>query len=310
MGLDVLADPTFLASVPRFVVPILLAALGGALCERAGVFNIALEGFVLVGAFAAVAGSWAAQSAAVGTLAACLAGVAMGLLFAEFSVRRGGDAIVVSVALNLLALGLTTYLLRALFGASGAFTDPRIAGIPNLELPGLAGVPVLGPVLGPLLSGQSPLLLAALAATLALHVGFARHRSGLRLRAAGEAPAALAVAGVSVRRVRARALVGCGALCGLAGAQLSISNVNLFVENMSAGRGWIAVVAVLLTRGRPLPLLAVAVLFGTADSLSGRLQGLGLPQQATDAVPYLATLAALVAASLWRRRADAREAFR
>ena len=306
MGLDVLADPTFLASVPRFVVPILLAALGGALCERAGVFNIALEGFVLVGAFAAVAGSWAAQSAAVGTLAACLAGVAMGLLFAEFSVRRGGDAIVVSVALNLLALGLTTYLLRALFGVSGAFRDPRIMGIPNLEVPGLAGVPVLGP----LLSDQSPLLLAALAATLALHVGFARHRSGLRLRAAGEAPAALAVAGVSVRRVRARALVGCGALCGLAGAQLSISNVNLFVENMSAGRGWIAVVAVLLTRGRPLPLLAVAVLFGTADSLSGRLQGLGLPQQATDSVPYLATLAALVAASLWRRRAGGREAFR
>jgi len=297
-----LLDPAFLGSVPRFVVPVLLAALGGALCERAGVFNIALEGFVLVGAFAAVAGSWWAQSAGVGVLFACLGGMGMGLLFAEFSVRRGGDAIVVSVALNLLAIGLTTFLLRALFGVSGAFRDPRITGLGTVDLPLLDAVPLVGPPLAALLSGQSPLLWVALALTLLLPFALARHRYGLRLRAAGEAPQALRTGGVSVRRLRTAALLGCGALCGLAGAQLSISNVNLFVENMSAGRGWIAVVAVLLTRGRPLPLFGVAVLFGTADSLSVRIQGLGLPQQATDALPYLATLAALIVASVWRRR--------
>jgi len=299
--MDMLLDPAFLASVPRFVVPVLLAALGGALCERAGVFNIALEGFVLVGAFAAVAGSWLGESALLGIVFACLAGAAMGLVFAEFSVRRGGDAIVTSVALNLLAIGLTTYLLRALFGVTGAFRDARIDGLGTLDLPILAGWPVLGP----LLSGQSPLLLVAVLTALLLHLGLARHRLGLRLRAAGEAPAALVAGGVSVRRVRTGALVACGVLCGLAGAQLSISNVNLFVENMSAGRGWIAVVAVLLTRGRPLPLLGVAILFGTADSLSVRIQGLGLPQQATDALPYLVTLVALVVASVWRLRRSA-----
>ena len=147
MGAELLLDPTFLASVPRFVTPILLAALGGALCERAGVFNIALEGFVLVGAFAAVMGSYASGSAALGLLCAALGGVLMGLLFAEFSVRQGGDAIVVSVALNLLALGATTYLLRALFGIAGAFRDPGIVGLGTFELPALAALPVLGPAL-------------------------------------------------------------------------------------------------------------------------------------------------------------------
>ena len=298
-ALDFLLDPGWLASLPRFVVPILLAALGGALCERAGVFNIALEGFVLVGAFAAVAASFATGSAALGTLGAVAAGVAFGALFAEGSVRRGGDAIVVSVALNLLAVGLTGYLLRALFGVAGAFRDPAIAPLPRLGLGPFEGVPVLGP----LFAGQSPLLLVALLAVPALHVGLARHRLGLRLRAAGENPDALTVGGVSVARARTGALLGCGALCGLAGAQLSLANVTLFVEGMSAGRGWIAVVAVLLARGRPWPLFAVALLFGAADSAAVRLQGAGLAQQAGDALPYLVTLGALVAASLARRRA-------
>jgi ABC-type uncharacterized transport system permease subunit len=122
------------------------------------------------------------------------------------------------------------------------------------------------------------------------------------MRAAVENPAALRAGGVSPGRVQLAALIGCGAFCGLAGAQLSIANVNLFVENMSAGRGWIAVVAVLLSRGRPLPLFLIAVVFGVVDSLSFRVQGFGLPQQFTDMMPYLATLAVLVGLSWWRRR--------
>jgi len=115
----------------------------------------------------------------------------------------------------------------------------------------------------------------------------------------------LLAGGVSPRRVQLAALVICGALCGLGGAQLSIANVNLFVENMSAGRGWIAVVAVLLTRGRPLPVFVIAVIFGVVDSLSFRVQGLGMPQQFTDMMPYLATLLVLVGLSWWRRRQTA-----
>ena len=296
MGLELLLDPSFLASVPRFVTPILLAGLGGAVCERAGVFNIGLEGMMLTGAFAAVVGAFFAGSPYAGALAAILAGMFMAALFAEFNLRRGGDAIVVSIAINLLAAGLTTFLLRAIFDVAGAFRDPGIAGFAPIHIPVLRDVPVLGP----LLSGQSILFYMSLLAVLALHVFFMRHRLGLRIRAAGENPAGLTAGGVSPNIVRLAALLICGALCGLAGAQLSIANVNLFVENMSAGRGWIAVVAVLLTRGRPVPLFFIALLFGAVDSLSFRMQGLGMPQQFTDMMPYIATLLVLTALSWWR----------
>lgn len=297
MGLEMLLDPAFLASVPRFLTPILLAALGGAICERAGVFNIALEGFILVGAFCAVLGSYLLGSEWWGALAAVAGGVAMGLLFAEFSLRRGGDDIVVSIGLNLFAAGVTVYLLRAIFDVSGAFRDPGIRGFGPIEIAGLSQVPVIGSFF----SGQSILFYFAIFAALALHFFFARHRLGLRIRAAGENPAGLVAGGVSPKRVRLYALVMCGALCGLAGAQLSIANVNLFVENMSAGRGWIAVVAVLLTRGHPLAVLLIAALFGFVDSFSFRVQGLGLPQQFSDMMPYLATLIVLIVLSMWRR---------
>lgn len=294
--LDLFLDASFLASIPRFVTPILLAALGGAICERAGVFNIGLEGMMLAGAFFAVLGAYFGGSPWLGALAALAAGMAMGAVFAEFNVRRGGDPIVVSIAINLLAAGLTTYLLRVVFDVAGAFRDPAIAGFTPVRIPLLADIPVLGPVLG----GQSALFYLALALVLGLHLFFARHRLGLRIRAAGENPAALRAGGVSPEGVRLAALLMCGALCGLAGAQLSIANVSLFVENMSAGRGWIAVVAVLLTRGRPWPLFLVALLFGAVDSLSFRVQGFGLPQQFTDMMPYLATLIVLTILS-WLR---------
>ncbi|WP_295808389.1 ABC transporter permease [uncultured Nitratireductor sp.] len=296
--LELIADPSFAASIPRFVTPILLAALGGALCERAGVFNIALEGFLLVGAFAAVLGAYFSGTPYIGALAAVAAGMALGLIFAEFNLRRGGDSIVVSIAINLLAAGLTTFFLRAIFDVTGAFSDPAIAGFAPVRLPLIEDIPWLGPIL----SGQSPLFYLALACVPFLHIFLARHRLGLRIRAAGENPQALRAGGVSPRRVQLLALVACGALCGLGGAQLSIANVNLFVENMSAGRGWIAVVAVLLTRGRPWPLFFIALLFGAVDSLSFRVQGLGLAQQFTDMMPYLATLIVLVALSWWRAK--------
>lgn len=299
--LELLFDASFLDSVPRFVTPILLAALGGAVCERAGVFNIGLEGMMLTGAFFAVVGAYFGGSPWLGALAAMLAGAAMGAIFAEFNLRRGGDSIVVSIAINLLAAGVTTFLLRAIFDKAGAFNDPAIAGFDVVDIPLIEDIPVVGHVL----SGQSPLFYVALALVWGLHLFFARHRLGLRIRAAGQNPAALKAGGVNPMGVQSAALLICGALCGLAGAQLSIFNVNLFVENMSAGRGWIAVVAVLLTRGRPWPLFFIALLFGAVDSLSFRVQGLGLAQQFTDMMPYLATLIVLTVLSWWRLRRQA-----
>ncbi len=290
--MNLLLDPALFESLPRFFTPILLAALGGALCQRAGVFNIALEGLMLVGAFAAVAGSYAFTSWQAGLLFAAIAGGAGGLLFAWFSVWRGGDDIVVSIGINILALGGTAYLMRVFWGARGTFDDPRIIPLPRLSLPLLKDVPYLGDTL----SGQSVLAWFAVLLVPLLALLVRRHVLGLRLRAAGENPTALAAAGVSPRAVKTGALVLCGLLSGLAGAQLSISNVTLFSEGMSSGRGWISVVIVLMCMGRIWPVLAASVVFGFVDALGFRIQGLGLPQQFTDALPYILALAVLALA--------------
>ncbi len=292
-------DATLMASTLRFAAPILLAALGGLLCERAGVFNIALEGLMLTGAFAAVAGSYWAGSTA-GVAVAVLAGAAMAALLAAFAVGLRGDEIVVGIALNLLASGLTIFLLRALFGVKGAFQDPRIEGLAKLDLPIIGRIPVLGP----LLSGHSWVVYFSLLMVAAIWMLLFHHPLGLRLRGVGEHAEAAATLGVNVRGTRAATVILSGALCGLAGAQLSLGNVSLFVEGMSAGRGWIAVVAVLLGRAHPAGVAAACLVFGFTDSLGLRLQGREIPSQFTAMLPYLVTLAGLAVIASRRRRLE------
>ena len=293
-----LFDPTFLNSILRFVAPILMAALGGLLCQRAGIFNIALEGLMLSGAFAAVVGSHFTGSATAGVIAAAAAGAAMALLMALFIVSLRGDSIVVSIAINLLAVGLTAYLLRLIFDARGAFRDPDLSGLETIHLAIFERLPVLGP----LLSGHTILVYLSLVLVPVTYFALNRTVWGLRVRGAGEHPEAATTLGVDVSRLQYGVLVLSGILCGLAGAQLSLGNVTLFVENMSAGRGWIAVVAVMLGQANPLGVALTSLIFGFTDSLGVRLQGLSLPSQFTEAIPYLATLIGLFLVSVRRRR--------
>lgn len=291
-------DATLLNSTFRFVTPILLAALGGLICERVGVFNIALEGLMLTGAFAAVVGSYYAGSAFVGVLAAVVAGVALATILAGFAITLRGDMIVLGIALNLLASGLTVFLLRSLFGVKGAFQDPNLQGLGKIDLPGLEALPILGP----LLSGHSWVIYLSWLLVAGMQLLLFHHALGLRMRGVGEHPEAAATLGVSVAGLRYLAVLLSGALCGLAGAQLSLGNVTLFVENMSAGRGWIAVVAVMFGRAHPLGVLAASLLFGLADSVGFRLQGLQMPSQFTGMVPYVVTLVSLFIVEAQRRR--------
>lgn len=271
-------------SVLRALTPILLAALGAAICERAGVFNIGLEGMMLIGCFSAVATSWFTGSPWLGVIAAGLAAAAYSLILAVGAVTLRGDAVVLGVAMNLLALGLTGFLLRTVFGVRGTFDDPALSGLP-------------------LIGGQSPLTYLSWAAVALIALTLSRHTWGLRLRGVGEAPGAAAALGVNPAKYQYGAVLASGTLCGLAGAQLALSNVTLFSENMTAGRGWIAVVAVMLGRAAPVGVLLAALLFAVAEAVGFRLQGLGLPQQATDAAPYAVTLAALFLTTAGRRRA-------
>jgi ABC-type uncharacterized transport system permease subunit len=287
-----LFDSALFESMVRAVIPILLAALGGMLCERAGVFQISLEGMTLVGAFAAVGGSYLAQSATAGTLIAMAAGALLSLVLAYGAVSRNGDPIVLGVAVNLLALGLTSFLLPQLFGVRGVFQHPRIDGLDRFKLPLLSEVPFLGPAL------FSTTIPAYLAMLLVPGLWFFLFRTpwGLRLRGVGERPVSAETLGVSPVKYKYAAVIASGLLCGLAGAQLALGNVVQFAENMSSGRGWIAVVAVMLGRAHPLGVVGASALFGFAEALGFRLQGNGLPVQITDALPYVATLIALAIA--------------
>ncbi len=289
---DSLFDAALLDSILRAAVPILLAAIGGLVCERAGVFQISLEGMMLLGAFTAVSVSYASGNAYVGVLAAMGAGAVTSLILAVGNVTRGGDPIVIGVAVNLFAVGLTGFLLPQIFDVRGVFIDPGIVGLRRYAIPGLHDIPVIGNALFRMT------LLGYLAYVLVpvLWVVLFRTALGLRLRGTGERRVAAQTRGVPVTAYQYGAVVFSGVMAGMAGAQLSLGNVVQFAENMSAGRGWIAVVAVLLGRAHPYGVLAAALLFGTAEGLGFRLQGNGLAVQITDALPWVVTLVALVLA--------------
>ena len=291
-------NATFFDQAVLGITPILLAALAGTLSERVGLFNIALEGQMLVGAFAAVAGSHFGGSLHAGVLAAIAAGVLFSALLAVGSAVLRGNDIVIGISLNLLAAGLTSFLLRTLLGVSGTFSDSAMRALPRLSIPGVISLPLVGSALG----HQNALVYLSWVSVAIIAIFLSRTPWGLRLRGIGEQPAAAVALGANVTRYRIIVTLLGGAFCGLAGLQLSLGSLTLFSENMTAGRGWIAVAAVMLGRARPLAVAAACVLFGLSDALGLRLQGEGLPNQITDSAPYVATLAALLIAGLRRRQ--------
>ncbi len=269
--------------------PILLAALGGAFTFYAGVFNIAMEGMMLTGAFFAVLGSYYFDSWLMGVLLAILGSLVMALIFILFAVVLDTDEFVTGIALNLFAVGATTYMLRQIFKVKGVFASPAIQPMPALKIPLIADIPVLGQIL----SGQNVMVYIAVAVTFLSWFLVFRTRYGLRLRAAGYNAACLDSSGVPSNRLRVSSLLLCGVLCGLAGAFLSLGYVNLFAENMSAGRGWISLAAIILVSGHPLGVALISLVFGFSDGLGLLLQGYQVPAQFTSMVPYVATLIAL-----------------
>jgi simple sugar transport system permease protein len=280
--------------------PILLAALGGALTYYAGIFNIAMEGMMLSGAFFAVLGSYYFSSWPLGILAAILGAILMGLIFILFAVYLKVDEFITGIGLNLFAVGLTTYMLRQIFAVKGAFSDPGIVSIPRLDIPWVRNIPVIGEVV----SGQNLIVyLTILATGLVFYLVF-KTRFGLRLRAAGYNRTCLDTSGVSAVRIRITALFLCAVLCGLAGSFLSLGYVTLFSEGMSAGRGWISLAAVIMVSGNPLGIALISLLFGFTDGL-GLFMQRSVPSQFTSMVPYIATLIALFVYSMRLKKKQA-----
>ena len=279
----------------RLAVPLLLAALGETLAEKAGVINVGIEGMMLGGALAGFAAAFSGHSAWAGAGAALAAGMALAALFAWLTVGLGADQVVVGTAINILALGLTGVFFRALPTLAGAIA-PSFAPLTLPFLHPVQGVSSLPAQLLSALFEQNALGYLAWTLVPLVWLLLYRTRLGLRLRAVGEYPQAADGAGVRVGRVRVGAILAGGALAGLAGAYLSLGYTNGFVENMSAGRGFIALAVVILGRWNPFGAAAAALLFGLASALQFQFQATSthFPYQFFLALPYLLTLLALL----------------
>ena len=296
---DFAALSSFLVAAVGLGVPLALAALGETVSERAGVINIGLEGSVIWGALGGALGSLAIGPYA-GLLTGALAGAGAALLFAVFAVWLNTDQIITGTAVTIGSLGFTGAVFQARFGATGVALD--LQTVPAWELPLLSRIPLVGPAL----FDQAITAYLAYAMVPALGWFLFRSRWGLALRAVGESPEAAHAAGVPVVRTRMLVVVFAGLMAGLAGAHLSLVATGTFAENMSAGKGFIAIAVVVLGRWSPKGVFAAALFFGGAEALQFALQAFDtdLPYPLFLALPYVLSLAALAG---WFGRSQAPE---
>ena len=273
----------------RMATPLILTALGGLFSERSGVINIALEGILLTGAFASVLATYYTGDPWAGALAGVLAGMLVSLLHAVVSIVFRADQIVSGVAINLLAAGATQFLTWIIWGSSA--NSPAVAGMAHWRLPEAWGPLARG--LNAVIGHYPPLVYVALAGVFVAHVTLWRTPFGLRLRATGEHPEAVDTLGVNVHRMRFSGVLLSGALAGLGGAFLAL-NTHQFVKNMSAGRGFIALAAMIFGKWNPVGALGACLLFGYAEAVQMGLQGRQVPTQFVQMIPYVLTMVALV----------------
>jgi simple sugar transport system permease protein len=264
-----------LTATLRSASPLIFAAMGGLLSERSGVTNIALEGFMLMGAFAGVAGTWFSSSPIVGLLVAIVVGAIGGFVFAFWAVTLKADQIVAGTAIVLLGLGLTSFLTEQIWGQAGS--SPGVERLPTIGL------------------GMNVLLPIAFLLVPITHWFLFKTTAGLRVLACGEKPEAAQAVGINVAKYRYAMVVLSGVLAAVGGAYLSIGDLSQFTANMTAGRGFIALAAVIFGNWMPWATMGAALLFGFAQALRFHVQALDLPipQDLIIALPYILTLIAI-----------------
>lgn len=297
MSLDVLAP--VLVTVISAATPLLFAALGELVAEKAGVLNLGVEGMMILGAVAAFAASVSTGSSTLGIAAGAAAGMAMAFIFGVLTLTLAANQVATGLALTIFGLGLSS-----LIGAG--FVGIPVTRLPELAIPGLSDLPLVGP----LLFGHDALVYLSLAAVAAVAWFLKQSRAGMILRAVGESDISAHSIGYDVIAVRYRAVLFGGAMAGLGGAFLSLSYTPMWAEGMTAGRGWIALALVVFASWRPWRLLAGAYLFGgvtIAQLYTQGAGGLGIPSQVMSMLPYLATILVLtiIAVGPWKGRLNA-----
>lgn len=281
---DILLKDGFWFAVIRSTTPILLTTLGAMIAARAGARNIALEGTMLTASFVGVAASHFTQSAFLGLVFAVLSGIIMSNIIAYFALKLKSNIIISGISLNLMASGMTVFGLYLLTGDKGASTSLNSLVLPNINIPIIENIPVLGNIL----SGHNVLTYVALILVFVVWVMFKYTKLGLRIKAVGESPEAAESVGISVNKVKYIALTMSGALAALGGAFLSMGYVTLFSAGMTSGRGYIALATQAMAGSNPVVGLLTSSLFGFAESMSNYLQGAKLPIEFIQMLPYLA----------------------
>jgi simple sugar transport system permease protein len=280
----------FLSATVRMATPLALAGLGETISERSGVLNIGVEAIMLAGAFFSFLGVFLSGSMAVGIACGILGGIGASMAHAYLSLRCKANQTIAGLALNILVLGFTSFLFLMEFGKTT--TLPSIATIGTVRIPLLSGIPLIGPAF----FDQDPFVYLLYLAVVAVWILFYKTEWGVILQAVGENPLAADTAGIGVNRVRALSCLANGVLGGLGGTYLALVKLGFFMENLTAGKGFIALVTVILGRRNPFGVLCAALVIGSAEALQIRLQTMGtdIPSQAFTMLPYVVTVLVLM----------------
>jgi simple sugar transport system permease protein len=278
----------------RVATPILLAALGSVLCSKAGVVNLGLEGIMLISALFGVLGSAYGGGLLMGLLIGLLAALLVSALFAYFHLILKADATLCGTAINTAATGLTVFVLQLATGEKGNSSSLRSFAFPNIEIPLIKDIPLVGDIL----SGHNTLPYVALLMVVLVYLFLYKTPMGLRMRAVGENEHAASSVGQNVIKIRFLAILMCGVLTGLGGMYLSMGYLSMFVRGMVAGRGFIALAACSMGQATPWGALISSMVFAFFDGLSNILQVLKIPSEFVQMSPYLATILGLTIFSI------------
>ncbi len=288
---------TVVNSALRSTTPIMMAALASAICTRAGVFNVALEGQMLIGSFVGIAVNWLTHSTVLAVAAAVVAGGLVGVLVAVLQVRFNAADIVIGTSVNLLVGALTSILLFVIFGVKGSFKNPALIPLHKVKLPVISQIPYLSTLFGNL----SVLDYLAYGIAVVMFIYLFKTVSGYHMLSVGVKREAAESMGISALRLRIISVIVSGCLCGFGGVVLSMGQVTLFTENMTAGRGFIGMAACNLGQNNPVLIVIASMFFGFCDTFASIMQN-RIPAQLTQSVPYISTILALIVFSRKRQK--------
>ncbi len=284
--MELFFGPLVMASTLRLMTPVLFVAMGGAFGHKANVLNIGLESFMAFSAFFSMYGSYLFENAWIGLVFGMVSAALASCVFAVFVLYFKSNAVVVGIALNLAGWGATTFLLDALLHTRGVFIDERIKSFSSIDIPVIQNIPYIGEIV----SGHNVLVYMGILLVAVAYIVMYRTPFGLRLRGVGIKSVAAQTVGVNSFKYQVAAIMISGIFSGFGGAYLTIGGSSMFTENISAGKGFLALAAIMVGDGNPLKTALACLAFGYTQALSVTLQSIGLPSQVVISVPYLITI--------------------